>query len=142
MNCPFCAEETKVLESRQVENSIRRRRECLECAQRFTTYEEAFFQLTVMKKDGRVRPFDPEKITQSLFKACNKTDSEVIREAGRKIERKLLAKHKAQISSKEIGKFALQELKKIDQMAYVRFATIHKGIDSTQALKKEVRLLA
>lgn len=142
MDCPFCEGETKVLESRLVEDAVRRRRECLRCAQRFTTYEEAFFQLTVLKKDGRIQPFDAEKITRSVAKACVKADPETVLSLGKRVEQKLLAQGKKQFSTKEIGRRVLQELRKHDKMAYVRFASIHKEIEDPQLLKKEVSMIA
>lgn len=141
MECPFCNSGTRVLESRLVNDSVRRRRHCSSCTNRFTTYEQAVFHLTVIKKDGRIQPFDVQKIRESLVKACNKIDTEIIDSATRKIERKLLSKKRPQLSSREIGRLALMELKKIDKMAYVRFASIHKGIEDPKLLRKEVSML-
>ena len=129
------------MESRLVDNAVRRRRECLSCSNRFTTYEEPFFQLMVIKKDGREQPFDSEKISRSLEKACGKADAQLLQDMHQRIERKLLAKKKQRMSSNEIGKAVLQELKKIDKMAYIRFATIHKSMEDPKELKKEVSLL-
>ncbi len=143
MDCPFCSHlETKVLESRLIDNSVRRRRECLDCHNRFTTYEKAVFQLSVIKKDGREEPFNAEKITSSLLKACNKAEEQTIQDMSKHIEMKLLAKKKNPLTTLEIGNLVLQELKKFDKIAYVRFASIHKGIDDPKQLKKEVSLIA
>jgi transcriptional repressor NrdR len=141
MICPFCSEETKVLESRLVDNNVRRRRECLQCSNRFTTYEQAVFQLTVQKKNGAIQPFNLTKIASSLEKACNKADPNLLQTACQRIERKLLAKKRKQFTTKEIGKLALLELRKLDKIAYVRFATIHKDIDDPILLKKELSLI-
>ena len=142
MDCPFCHKETHVLESRLVDNVVRRRRECLSCSNRFTTYEEPFFQLIVTKKDGREQPFDSEKINKSLEKACGKADAQTLLNMHQRIERKLLAKKKQRLNTKEIGKAVLQELKKYDKMAYIRFATIHKSMEDPKELRKEVSLLS
>ncbi len=143
MECPFCSnEDTKVLESRIAEGTVRRRRECLKCENRFTTYETAVFQLTVMKKDGREQPFQAEKIATSINRACSKADPVALQDLSRTIEQKLLSKKKNMLTTKEIGRVVLQELRKFDKIAYVRFASIHKGIDDPLLLKKEVSLLA
>ena len=142
MLCPYCTQETKVLESRIINNSVRRRRECLDCSSRFTTYEKAEFNFTVRKKDGREQPFDQNKITESLRKACNKENEEKILHVSRVIETKLLSKKKNHLTTEEIGEVVLNELKKFDKIAYVRFASIHKGIDDPRMLQKEVSRIA
>lgn len=141
MECPFCKGETHVLESRFVEDSVRRRRECLKCQNRFTTYEQPYFQLTVIKKDGRQQPFEAEKITRSIERACGKAEAESVQQMSQCIERKLLAKKKKTLTTKEIGRLVLQELRKFDKMAYLRFATIHKSMEDPQELRKEVKML-
>lgn len=141
MLCPYCSNETKVLESRLIDSSVRRRRECLDCSNRFTTYEKAVFQLTVRKKDGREQPYDVNKMTESLRRACSKASEESILTMSRNIETKLLAKKKSLLTTKEIGHMVLQELKKFDKIAYVRFASIHKRIEDPRALRKEVSLM-
>ena len=140
MHCPYCSnEETKVLESRISEDALRRRRECLECENRFTTYEKAVFQFSVIKKDGREQPFNTEKIKSSVIKALGKAEDGSILALSKKIEQKILSKKKNPIKTTEIGKIVLQELKKVDSMAYVRFATIHKSIEDPQMLRKELQ---
>lgn len=142
MHCPYCSnEETKVLESRISEDALRRRRECLKCENRFTTYEKAVFQFSVIKKDGREQPFNTEKIKNSVMKAIGKTEEEPVLALTKKIEQKILSRKKNPIKTTEIGKIVLQELKKFDSMAYVRFATIHKAIEDPQMLKKELQLM-
>lgn len=143
MYCPFCSHaETKVLESRSAENALRRRRECEKCAARFTTYEKAVFSLTVVKKDGREQPFQIEKIRTSIIKALGKADEDSIALLTNKIEQKILSKKTSVIKTTDIGKFVLQELRKADKMAYVRFATIHKSIEDPTSLKKELEIIA
>ena len=142
MYCPFCThQETKVLESRIIEDSLRRRRECLKCANRFTTYERAVFNLTVIKKDGREQPFNIQKLTTSLEKACGKADAQTTRLMARQVEQKILKRKTNPIKTTDIGKLVLAELKKFDKMAYVRFATIHKSIDNPKALEKELHTI-
>ncbi|MBT4539186.1 transcriptional repressor NrdR [Candidatus Woesearchaeota archaeon] len=142
MDCPYCAHnDTKVLESRLVSEGVRRRRSCGKCENRFTTYEKAFFNLTVLKKDGRMQPFDTKKISESLQRSCIKVDDTKLIEITNLIERKLLAKKINPIKTKEIGKVVLRELKKIDKMAYLRFASIHKSIEDPKLLEKELQTI-
>lgn len=142
MHCPYCSnDDTKVLESRASEDSLRRRRECLKCENRFTTYEKAVFQFTVLKKDGREQPFNTEKIKNSLMKAVGKAEEGPVLALTKRIEQKILSRKKNPLKTTEIGKVVLQELKRFDKMAYVRFATIHKSIDDPRMLKKELQLM-
>lgn len=142
MQCPFCAhEETKVLESRLIDNSTRRRRECFQCSNRFTTYEKPFFKLTVTKKDGREQPFNSEKIKRSVYSACSKIEEDALHLLTKKIEQKILAKRMSPIKTTAIGKIVLQELKKFDKIAYLRYATVHKAIDDPKLLKKELQTI-
>ena len=143
MNCPFCAHPgTSVLESRVVDDSMRRRRECEKCENRFTTYEKAVFHFSVIKKDDREEPFAIEKIQNSILKARGKEDDDLAPTLAKKIERKILLKKVNPVKTTEIGKLVLQELKRVDKMAYVRFASIHKAIDDPKMLKKELQLIA
>lgn len=137
--CPFCLQaNTKVLESRAIQESLRRRRECLNCSSRFTTYEKAVFQLKVLKRDGREQEFDLAKIQRGIEKACNKIDPATLSNLSQKIEQKILNKKTNPVKSTEIGNIVLQELKKFDQMAYLRFASVYKSIDDPKLLKKEL----
>ena len=143
MFCPFCRnEETKVLESRVLDNSMRRRRECLKCANRFTTYEKVSFNLTVLKKDGTTQPFNLQKISQSIESALAKADETAIETLTRKVEQKVLRRKSNPIKTSLIGRFVLQELKKYNKIAYLRFASIYKEIDDPKLLEKELNLLA
>lgn len=142
MLCPYCFHpETKVLESRLVEEAVRRRRECLSCSIRFSTYEKPVFQLTVIKKDGREEPFQSAKLYNSLLKACSKTGPELIGQLAKKIESKLLSKKTNRLKTTFIGRVVLQELKKFDKIAYLRFATVHKKIHDQSSLEKELKIL-
>ncbi|MBT4150464.1 transcriptional repressor NrdR [Candidatus Woesearchaeota archaeon] len=140
MYCLFCNNnDTKVLESRIVDDTLRRRRECLSCNNRFTTYERAEFNLKVQKKDGRIQEFDLEKIERSIKPAYGKVESQLIKSLATKVQRKILNKKSNPIKTIHIGKFILQELKKDDKMAYLRYATVYKGIEDPQILEKEIQ---
>lgn len=130
------------MESRLAVEGMRRRRECSECRNRFTTYEKPVFQFLVIKKDGREESFNLEKIKNSLGKACCKAESKEVEELTRKVEQRILLKKKNPLKTSEIGKMVLQELRKFDKIAYVRYATVHKSIDNPMMLKKEIQLIA
>ena len=142
MYCPFCSKvDTKVLESRILNESIRRRRECLKCANRFTTYETAKIHLKVLKRNGKEQEFDLSKIEKSISKACGKISMQELSNLTKKIEMKILNKKMNPMKTSEIGKTALQELKKYDKMAYLRFASVHKEINDPKMLKKELNTI-
>tara|TARA_Y100000310_G_scaffold35122_1_gene33233 strand:- start:312 stop:743 length:432 start_codon:yes stop_codon:yes gene_type:complete len=143
MYCPFCTnEDTKVLESRILEDSLRRRRECLKCSNRFTTYERAIFNLTVLKKDGKEEPFNVQKLTQSIQKACGKTEEETIKLLAKRVEKKILRRKSKPIKTTDIGRYVLSELRRFDKIAYLRFTSIHKEIEDPKVLEKELKLIA
>ena len=121
---------------------MRRRRECFKCANRFTTYERASFNLTVLKKDSSSQPFDIQKVYKSIQKACPKEDSHTISKITTKVEQKILRKKTNQVKTTIIGKYVLQELKKHNKIAYLRYTTIHKEITDPKKLEKELNLLA
>lgn len=131
MKCPFCGHsETAVLESRISEdgNSFRRRRECEKCKKRFTTYERVEGpSLLVIKKDGRRESFDREKLKRGILKACEKrpVSLDLIEEVVGEVERELLRKDTVEIPSKVIGSAVLKRLKKIDKVAWLRFASVY-----------------
>lgn len=138
MQCPSCGNDnTKVLESRPTEagKSIRRRRECLNCSFRFTTYERIeFVPLRVIKKDGKKESFDRSKLLRGMIRACEKTDisHEVLEAMVNDIEVKFQQQPVTEITSQDVGKIALQYLKKLSEVAYIRFASVYKeftGID-------------
>ena len=142
LNCPFCSKtETRVLESRIINDSVRRRRECGSCTNRFTTYEKAMFHLKILKRDGREQEFDLKKVERSVERACGKIDSEVIEQLTRKIEQRILKKKLNAIKSTDVGRVVLQELKKFDKMAYLRYATVYKSLDDPELLKKELNTI-
>ena len=143
MQCLYCSHpETKVLESRQAEGALRRRRECLKCSNRFTTYEKAMVNFSVLKKDGREQPFQSEKIKNSIIKACGKVEEQQVELMTKRLEQKIFLKKTHRIKTTEIGKMVLRELRKYDKMAYVRFASIHKSIEDPKLLEKELQLVA
>ena len=142
MKCPACGSfESKVIDSRPVSdgNSIRRRRECLDCQKRFTTFEtiEAM-QIIVVKKDGAKELFDRNKLLSGLLKACQKrpVDSVAIANA---VENNVLNSLKSEITSVEIGEMIMRELKDADAVAYVRFASIYRDFQDVETFMKELR---
>jgi transcriptional repressor NrdR len=146
MRCPFCAAiEDKVVDTRPSdgEQVIRRRRECLTCARRFTTYERIDEILPlVVKKDGRREPFDRAKILSGLKKACSKrpVPVEVLEGAADRIERSLEAGDK-EIPSSRIGDAVMDALRDIDEVAYVRFASVYRSFRDVNELMNELKSL-
>src|SRR3989344_7677987 len=134
MKCPYCQEsETRVVDSRELDDIIRRRRECLKCDKRFTTYERVeHIELIVIKKDGRKEKFDREKLRVGLIKAFEKRPItiEQIEEITDKIEAKLRRRKSNEVSSKVIGEEVIRRLKNIDEIAYLRFASVYKEFEN------------
>jgi transcriptional repressor NrdR len=145
MLCPYCAsDQTSVLESRDSEDGTvtRRRRECSKCQKRFTTYERVeVIDLKVVKKDGRIEDFDREKIRSGIIKACEKRpcDQEDIEAIIDDIEMRLLNRKSIQVSSSDIGRMVLTRLKKLDQVAYLRFASVFLEFESVTEFKKVIK---
>ena len=142
MKCIYCGcEESKVLDSRSTDesNSIRRRRECLNCGRRFTTYETVeTVPILVVKKDGSRQPFNTEKITCGMIKACEKRPVSIaqIDAMAEDIEKQIQNSLKQEISSQEIGEMIMEKLKAVDEIAYVRFASVYRQIkDVTNFIK-------
>jgi len=146
MICPFCSnEDTKVLDSRVSESTVRRRRECIKCVRRFTTYEKAHLAgLIVIKKDGRRQPFSREKLLNGLTRSCEKTSvsEEQLQKATDEIESMLRKRGSSEVSSKDIGKLVLTRLKKLDKIAYIRFKSVYHEFDDVDEFKKEINVLA
>lgn len=132
MRCPYCkADDDKVIDSRSTSDgaSIRRRRECLACSRRFTTYERTEEQpLVVIKKDGSRQPFDRRKILEGIQKACQKRPIETqrIEDVVNRIELELYERFEREVPSKEIGELIMKELRDLDSVAYVRFASVYR----------------
>ena len=132
MRCPYCAyPESKVIDSRPTDenNSIRRRRECLSCGKRFTTYETVeSVPLVVVKKDGSRQSFDRQKLLNGMVRACDKRSVtlQTLEQAVADIEQRLLNSMDREIPTERVGELVMEELKKIDQVAYVRFASVYR----------------
>ncbi len=142
MRCIYCnCEESKVLDSRSTDesNSIRRRRECLQCGRRFTTYETIeTVPILVVKKDGSRQPFNIEKIKCGMIKACEKRPVSIaqIDQMAEDIEKQIQNSLKQEIQSQEIGEMVMQKLKGVDEIAYVRFASVYRQFkDVTNFIK-------
>lgn len=140
MLCPYCNfDESNVLESREAEDSkaTRRRRECVGCKKRFTTYERVEnISLKVIKKSGRIEDYSRAKLERCMEKACWRMTDEEREKIIDEIEMKLLNWKKVEIPSKEIGKMIMEKLKKVDQMAYIRFATVYLDFNKVDDFKK------
>ena len=147
MLCPFCNHsETKVIDSRESTDGkvIRRRRECLKCQKRFSTYEQLeLLNFVVVKKDGRKEEYKREKLEKGIRKALEKRpiDGKKIEEAIDEIEYKLQLDKNCEVPAKTIGKLVLEKLKELDDVAYLRFASVYKGFGSADSFKKEAEKL-
>ncbi|HWV37599.1 MAG TPA: transcriptional regulator NrdR [Vulgatibacter sp.] len=149
MKCPFCGElEDKVIDSRQSQEgtTIRRRRECVECHRRFTTYERVEEMLPlVLKKDGTRQPFDHQKILAGLQRACVKrpVTGEMLEEIVADVERVLQESGEKEVPSTSIGEAILERLRPLDDVAYVRFASVYRDFhDVSEFLQELSRLQA
>jgi len=145
MRCPFCSHtETQVAETRESDEGdvVRRRRRCLSCDKRFTTYERADIALpSVVKKDGRRADFDPSKLRASMQLALRKrpVSVEQIDAAINHIEEKLLASGAREIASTRLGELVMRELKRIDKVAYVRFASVYRSFEDVDEFRQLIR---
>jgi transcriptional repressor NrdR len=144
MLCPFCNHlETKVIDSRDTNEGkiTRRRRECLKCNSRFSTYEEVeLLNLTVIKKNGDKVEYDKKKIETGIKKALEKrpiTPEKMAKIMG-DIEYEIRSLEKSEITTREIGKMVLKKLREVDEVAYVRFASVYKSFSSIESFKKEL----
>ncbi|NMA06526.1 MAG: transcriptional repressor NrdR [Ruminococcaceae bacterium] len=147
MKCPFCNYyDTKVIDSRPADDNsrIRRRRECVECEKRFTTYESIeTLPIIVIKKDGSRELFDRNKLLNGMIRASEErmVNIETLDLAVDKIEQNLLNSMEREISSTKIGELAMEELKEIDEVAYVRFASVYRQFKDIGSFMKELELL-
>ena len=145
MRCPFCSHsETQVAETRESDEGdvIRRRRRCLHCDKRFTTYERAEIALpVVVKKDGTRADFDPKKLRASMQLALRKrpVSIEQIDAALARIEEKLLTSGVRELPSTRVGELVMRELKKIDKVAYVRFASVYRSFEDVDEFRQLIR---
>ena len=147
MKCPYCrSEEDKVVDSRSSNEGlvIRRRRECLKCSRRYTTYERVDeIPLYVIKKDERREAYDPKKVLAGINRACEKrpVPVEVQEQIVTDIEKMLEEKFEREVSSSVIGEFVMERLAKIDQVAYVRFASVYRQFKDISHFMKELKTL-
>jgi transcriptional repressor NrdR len=147
MKCPFCGhEESKVIDSRESKKgiSIRRRRECISCARRFTTYEKIEeIPYMIVKKDGTRQLFDRQKLLRGLLKACEKRPIPVAKfeEIVEEIESKLQERPEKEMKASEIGTLVMERLKDLDKVAYVRFASVYREFRDVLEFKQELETL-
>lgn len=147
MHCPFCgANDTKVIDSRLASEGamVRRRRECLSCNERFTTFETAELVMPrVIKSDGRREPFNEEKLRSGIVRAVEKrpVGTEAIDAAVNRIMKRMRARGERDFSSQVIGHLVMDELRDIDQVAYVRFASVYRSFQDVSAFEEEIERL-
>jgi transcriptional repressor NrdR len=145
MNCPYCDySDCKVIDSREVNDGIRRRRQCLSCGSRFTTYERLHpGNLFVIKKDGRREEFDSSKLLTGIRKACEKRPlpTGTVDKLADEIEAELYRLGKAEVPSAVIGDMVMERLKSLDHIAYIRFASVYREFADITTLKQEVDTL-
>ncbi len=145
MRCPYCShEETQVVETRESDEGdvVRRRRRCLKCDKRFTTYERAEIALpAVVKKDGARGEFDPAKLRASMMLALRKrpVSVEQLDAAIERIQDKLLATGARELPSARLGELVMRELKRIDKVAYVRFASVYRSFEDVDEFRQLIR---
>ena len=147
MKCRYCASiESKVIDSRPTEDgsAIRRRRECMNCGKRFTTYEKIEeIPIMVVKRDGRREPFDSEKIRNGIRKACEKrpvgadAQDKLVEDVTREVFNTLAS----EVTTRDIGEIVMRKLKDVDEVAYVRFASVYREFKDTQTFMKELQRL-
>jgi transcriptional repressor NrdR len=147
MRCPFCgAQDTKVIDSRLSGDGdqVRRRRECTACRERFTTYESAELNLPrVAKRDGSRVPFDGRKLRSGIMRALEKrpVEMEQVEAAISRIYRKLMAGGEREVQSRQVGELVMAELRNLDQVAYVRFASVYRKFEDVNAFREEIEKL-
>lgn len=147
MHCPFCnAPDTKVVDSRLATEGVqvRRRRECLQCGERFTTYESAELSLPrVVKSDGNRERFDEQKIRRGLIKALEKrpVESEAIDQIISQMTKRLMSEGVREIPSSQLGEWLMEALRELDQVAYVRFASVYRSFQDVNAFREEIERL-
>jgi transcriptional repressor NrdR len=146
MNCPHCGHsKSRVVDTRDTHVGIRRRRECFACRRRFTTYEAvASQQLQVVKRDGRREDYERDKLLAGVRKACTKRPiaSEAIENLVQQVEAELTEGGRQEVSSQRIGQLVMEKLRDLDQVAYIRFASVYLPIQDVESLRREIdRLL-
>ncbi len=145
MQCPYCGStETKVVNSRPTSHgTIRRRRQCLLCGKRFTTIERVVAPLRVIKRDKRREPFDRQKLLRGIQLACVKRpiSAETVEKMADAIEEELLDMGRAEVPSQLIGNLVLERLKKLDHVAYIRFASVYLNLSDLEDIQEEINRL-
>ena len=147
MKCPYCEHtESKVIDSRPTDegNSIRRRRECLKCEKRFTTYEQIeSIPVIIIKKDGTRQPYDRQKLMNGILRAIEKTPVtfKEVEETVSKVESKIFNSLDREVESKIIGELVMEELKNLNPVAYVRFASVYREFKDVNVFLEEVKNL-
>jgi transcriptional repressor NrdR len=146
MKCPYCGNaKTKVIDSRAAEddNAIRRRRSCTGCGSRFTTFERRERTgMVVEKRDGTREPFDREKLAAGLYKACSKREvlESVIEKNIDQIEEEIMKSPEKEISAAAVGNMVMEKLREMDEIAYLRFASVYKRFDDVSEFQKEIEI--
>jgi transcriptional repressor NrdR len=143
MKCPFCGHgDSRVVDSRDIEGgeSIRRRRECPKCSQRFSTYERLALSLQVVKRDGRREEFDRQKLVNNMWIACTKRGIPVesVEAIARSIEHRVHRLGTPEIPSTAIGQYAMDALRDLDEIAYIRFASVYKSFADLDEMRREM----
>lgn len=147
MKCPFCTYfESKVIDSRPMDDNqkIRRRRECLKCGKRFTTYEIVeTMPIMVIKRDNSREPYERQKLINGFMRACEKrpVSIEKIEEMVDRVEARIQGSMEREISSKRVGEYALEELKSVDEVAYIRFASVYRQFKDVSTFLEELNKL-
>ncbi|MBI3188865.1 MAG: transcriptional repressor NrdR [Gammaproteobacteria bacterium] len=147
MHCPFCATpDTRVIDSRLADDGdqVRRRRECIECGERFTTYETAELNMPrVVKQDGSRQLFSEDKLRSGMTKALEKrpVSTEQIEASVHRIKHKLLSAGEREIMARKIGEWVMEELKGLDQVAYIRFASVYLSFENVDAFREAIEKL-
>ncbi|MCW8829187.1 MAG: transcriptional regulator NrdR [Gammaproteobacteria bacterium] len=144
MRCPFCSEpDTKVIDSRLANDgdSVRRRRECVTCGERFTTFETAELVMPrIVKRDGTRVPFDEEKLRSGIMRALEKrpVKMEAIEQSINHIKHNLRATGDREVNSRQLGEWVMDELRELDEVAYVRFASVYRSFQDVNAFREEI----
>jgi transcriptional repressor NrdR len=145
MKCPYCAfQDSKVVDSRSIDDGIRRRRQCLHCHARFTTYERFHaYSFMVIKKDGRREEFSRDKLTAGIRKACAKrpVSNDDIEGVVNRVEEDLHHLGKIEVSSSAVGELVIKHLKQLDRIAYIRFASVYREFADIESFRRELDAL-
>ena len=147
MYCPFCGkQETKVIDSRLASEGaqVRRRRECLDCGERFTTFESAELVMPrIIKSNGAREPFDDDKLITGIMRALEKRPGEAERvvAAISRLQHRLRASGEREIASRQVGEWVVNELRQLDQVAFVRFASVYRSFEDVNAFREEIERL-